>query len=57
MVTAATGAEGGTMGSDIHTLINAVWNKKELPQHWQQSGSYPFTGRVVIQIVVFTEAS
>jgi len=41
MVTAATGAEGGTIVSDIHKLINAVWKMKELLQHWKQSVSVP----------------
>jgi len=41
MVTAETGAEGGTMVSDIHRLINIVWNTNELPQHWKQSVSVP----------------
>jgi hypothetical protein len=59
MVTAATEAEGGAMVSDIHKLIKAVWNMKELPQHWKQSVSqsvYPNIGRVIIQIVVIIEA-
>jgi len=56
MVTTATGAEGGTIVSDIHKLIKAVWNTKELPQHWKQSVSVPYIGRVIIQIVVIIEA-
>jgi hypothetical protein len=50
MVTAATRADrhespgtdhsqanGRTMVSDIHKLINPIWNKEEFPQHWKES--------------------
>jgi hypothetical protein len=30
-------AEGNTLSSEIHKLINSIWNKKELPQHWNKS--------------------
>jgi uncharacterized protein (DUF305 family) len=28
-------AEGGTIRSGIHTLINSIWNKEELPEEWE----------------------
>jgi hypothetical protein len=27
-------AEGGTIPSKIHKLINSIWNKEELPENW-----------------------
>jgi hypothetical protein len=24
-------------GSDIHELVNSVWNKEELPEQWKES--------------------
>jgi hypothetical protein len=28
---------GETLHSDVHILINSVWNKEELPRQWKQS--------------------
>ena len=28
-------AGGGTNHSGIHTLINSIWNKEELPEQWE----------------------
>jgi hypothetical protein len=30
-------AGGETLRSDIHKLINSIWNKEELPDQWRQS--------------------
>jgi hypothetical protein len=28
---------GETLRSEIHKLINSIWNKEELPDHWKES--------------------
>jgi hypothetical protein len=28
---------GETLSSEIHKLVNSVWNKEELPQQWKES--------------------
>ena len=28
---------GGNIGSEIHKLINSIWNKEELPEEWKES--------------------
>jgi hypothetical protein len=30
-------AGGTALSSDIHKLINSIWNKKEVPQQWKES--------------------
>jgi hypothetical protein len=30
-------AAAETLLSSIHKLINSVWNKEELPDHWKES--------------------
>jgi len=30
-------AGGRTISSEIHKLINSIWNKKELPEEWKES--------------------
>jgi hypothetical protein len=30
-------AVGGTIRSEIHKLINSIWNKGELPEQWKES--------------------
>jgi hypothetical protein len=30
-------AGGRTIRSEIHKLINSIWNKKELPEQWKES--------------------
>ena len=30
-------ATGRTIRSEIHTLINSIWNKEELPEEWKES--------------------
>jgi hypothetical protein len=30
-------AGGGTICSEIHKLMNSVWNKEELPEQWKES--------------------
>jgi hypothetical protein len=27
---------GKTFSSEIHKVINSIWNKEELPQHWKE---------------------
>jgi hypothetical protein len=36
-------AEGETLMSEIHKLVNSVWNKEELPDQWNESILYQFT--------------
>jgi hypothetical protein len=31
--------------SGIHKLIDFIWNKKELPEHWEESITVPFKRR------------
>jgi hypothetical protein len=37
-------AEGETLQSKIHKLINIIWNKEELPDQWKE---YKFTRRAI----------
>jgi hypothetical protein len=30
-------ARGETLQSEIHTFINSIWSKEELPEQWQES--------------------
>jgi hypothetical protein len=30
-------AGSNTLCSEIHTFINSIWNKEELPQQWKES--------------------
>jgi hypothetical protein len=30
-------AGGNTLCSEIHKLINSIWNKEEMPQKWKES--------------------
>jgi hypothetical protein len=30
-------AEGRTIGSEIHKLINSIWNKEVMPEEWKES--------------------
>jgi hypothetical protein len=30
-------ARGNTLRSEIHKLINCIWNKEELPEQWKES--------------------
>jgi hypothetical protein len=34
-------AGGETLRSEIHKLINCVWNKEELPEEWKESVIVP----------------
>jgi hypothetical protein len=29
-------AEGETSQSEIHTIINSIWSKQELPEQWRE---------------------
>jgi hypothetical protein len=35
-------AGGNTLCSEIHKLINCIWNKEELPEQWKESIIVPF---------------
>jgi hypothetical protein len=35
-------AGGRTIRSDIHELINSIWNKEELPEEWKELFIVPF---------------
>jgi hypothetical protein len=30
-------AEGETLRSEIHEILNCIWNKEELPDQWKES--------------------
>jgi len=32
---------GNTLHSEIHKLINSIWNKEDLPQQWKESVIVP----------------
>jgi len=34
-------AEGRAIIPEIHTLINSIWNKEELPEEWKESITVP----------------
>jgi hypothetical protein len=34
-------ARGRTICSEIHKLINFIWNKKDLPKQWKKSITVP----------------
>jgi len=34
-------AGGRTICSEIHKLINSIWNKEELPEEWKESITVP----------------
>jgi hypothetical protein len=34
-------AGGETLHSEIHKLINSIWNKEELPDRWKESNIVP----------------
>jgi len=37
-----TKAGGGTILSGIHTLINSIWDKEELPEEWEGIDHYTY---------------
>jgi hypothetical protein len=39
-------AGGNILRSEIHKLVNSVWNKKELPQQWKEYILVPIYKRV-----------
>jgi hypothetical protein len=50
-------AGGSKISSEIHKLINCIWNKEELPEQFPRSQSlYLFMRRVIKQIVIIIEA-
>jgi hypothetical protein len=40
-------AGGGTLRSEIHKLIELIWNKEELPRQWKESIVVPIQKRVI----------
>jgi len=38
-----------TIHSVIYKLTNAIWNKEELPQQWEESIAVPFYKKVIKQ--------
>jgi hypothetical protein len=34
-------AGGSTVCSEIHKLINFIWNKEEMPEQWKESSTVP----------------
>jgi hypothetical protein len=49
-------ALGRSMRSEIHKLINSVWNKEKLPEEWKESIVVPINKKGDKQIVVIIEA-
>ena len=45
-----------TIRSEIHPLINSVWNKEKLPKGWKESIIVPIYMRVIKQNVIIIEA-
>jgi cytochrome b len=45
-------AGGETLLSEIHKLINSVWNKEELPDQWKESIIVPVHKRVIKLTVI-----
>jgi len=48
--------EGWTIHSEIHKLINSIWNKAELSDGRKDSIIVPYLRRVIKQTVVIIEA-
>jgi hypothetical protein len=48
-------AGGNTLRSEIHKLINCIWNKEELPEQWKESIIVPIIRRVIKWTVVIIE--
>jgi hypothetical protein len=40
-------AGGGTLRSEIHELVNAIWNMEELPEQWKESINVPIYKKAV----------
>jgi hypothetical protein len=49
-------AGGETLHSEIHNLINSIWNKEELPQQWKESISVPICRKGDKLTIVIIEA-
>jgi hypothetical protein len=45
-------AGGRTIRSDVHELINSIWNKEELPEEWKELFIVPFYLKGNINIVI-----
>jgi hypothetical protein len=48
---------GGETCSEIHELIDSIWNKEELSQQWKSLLLHQFTRRAIKLTVVITEAT
>ena len=44
------------MHSEIHNLINLIWNKKQMPEEWRESIIVPIYKKGNKQTVVIIEA-
>jgi len=49
-------AEGRTIRSEIHNLINSICNREEVPEEWKESIIVPIYQRAIKEIVVIIEA-
>jgi hypothetical protein len=45
-------AGGEILLSEIHKLINSVWNKEELPDQWNESNIVPIHKKRMIKLTV-----
>jgi hypothetical protein len=48
-------ARGNTLRSEIHKLINYIWNKEELPEQWKESIIVPIYKKGDRRTVVIIE--
>jgi hypothetical protein len=49
-------AGGKMLLSEIHKLINSIWNKEELPGQWKKSTTVPIKERVIkLTIIIIVE--
>jgi hypothetical protein len=50
-------AGGETMRSEIHELINSIWNKEELPDQWKESNIVPIykKGDKIMVVIIIKE--
>jgi len=48
-------AGGNTLSSEIHKLINSIWNKEGRPQQWKKSITTPIYGKDAETDLAITE--
>jgi hypothetical protein len=44
-------AGGEILRSEIHKIINSIWNKEELPDQWRSLLLYQFTRMIILTVV------